>query len=102
MITLDLFISNPVHAGQATNAPVIISGAPAKALITVTLEQTRGKAPLFGPKKQTVRADGSGGAVAMFELKLKGPTPSAVLITSATDDQGSTYPVDGDTVEVLP
>ncbi|MBL8951710.1 MAG: hypothetical protein JNK82_13090 [Myxococcaceae bacterium] len=101
MVKLDLYLTTPVHASQATEAPVIISGAPPNVRVTVKLEQTRGKDPLFGPKTKQVRTDGSGGAVVKFTLRLKGPTPAAVLVTSATDEKDTTYPVDADSVEVL-
>ncbi len=99
--TVQLDTETIQHVGIPFDALVLISGAPAGAKATVTLVQTRGRPPLWGPKSQstTIRADGT--AVVPFNgIVLEGPT-EAVLLASVVDDKGTFYPSDAERIRVL-
>ncbi len=96
-VTLD--VATHQHADIKFKAVVIVTGAPQGATVTVTLSETRGRPPLWGPiAKSSAVAVGS--ATLTFDVALKGPT-LAVLMAEASDDKNTQYVSDAERVEVL-
>ncbi len=102
MATLEIFLSEPVHAKQLEKTVVTVDGAPPSGTIVVTLAQLQGRKPFWGPDSKTVKADATGSAYATFDVYLEGPTPTATLQATASDTAHTVYLPDGHAVEVLP
>ncbi|MGA2448800.1 MAG: hypothetical protein ABTD50_09010 [Polyangiaceae bacterium] len=96
-VTLD--VATHQHADIKFKAVVIVTGAPQGATVTVTLSETRGRPPLWGPISK-VSAAAAGSATLTFDVALKGPT-LAVLLAEATDDKNTDYASDAERIEVF-
>jgi hypothetical protein len=101
MAQLDLQTPAQVAAHAPFPAHVSVSGGAAGATVDVSLQQTRGIAPLFsaGPLATTLDASGNG-SVIFSAVSLAGPT-RAVLIATASDTAHGFYQPDAETVQVL-
>jgi hypothetical protein len=102
MATLDIFLSEPVHANQLEKTIVTIDGAPGSKEVVVKLAQIQGKKPFWGPETKKVTTDATGSGFATFDVRFEGPTPSATLQATATDSAGTSYSPDAHSIEVLP
>jgi hypothetical protein len=102
MTTLQIFLSEPIHAGQPESAVVMVSGVPPSSEVVVTLSQVQGKHPFWGPHTVKGTADTTGVAFVKFELKFAGPSPTASLKATARDEIGTFYEPDAHSFEVLP
>ncbi len=86
--------SKPIPGGVT----VTVTGAKAGADVQITLEQTHGKTPFWGPETKTKRADSTGTARETFTVALEGKTTATLV---GTADDGSTAFTPGPaTVEV--
>jgi hypothetical protein len=99
--SVQLIVDSPQHAKIPFDVTVIVSGVPEGAKVTVTLAQTHGKSPLWGPESQSDTAGTTGNLVFTFkDVALEGPT-HAVLLASVVDDKGTFYPPCAESIEVL-
>ncbi len=102
MTTLKIILVGPVYAGQPKSVVVQVNGAPQGGEVEVTLSQTQGKQPLWGPQILKGTADTTGVALVMFELRFAGPIPLACIKATARDTLGTYYTPDAKTFQVLP
>lgn len=97
---LDLIVPTPTHAAQDFSAYVRVTGAPANSTVTVTLTQTRGKAPYLPLRRKSVVVSSSGQGLVIFNIRLVGPT-MATLLATGVDKKGQVFSPDAESLQVL-
>ncbi|WP_224240904.1 hypothetical protein [Hyalangium gracile] len=102
MGTLQIFLSEPIHTGQAESAAVKVEGATPGGQVDVTLTQVQGKQPFWGPQTLKGTVDTTGVAFVTFQMTFAGPSPMACLKATARDTTGTYYEPDAHSFEVLP
>ncbi|WP_224363382.1 hypothetical protein [Hyalangium versicolor] len=102
MGTLQIFLSDPIRTGQTKSAVVKVDGVSKGGEVEVTLCQTQGQQPLWGPETVKGVADTSGVAFVMFTVTLTGPSSMVCLKITARDSLGTFYEPNAHSFEVLP
>jgi hypothetical protein len=102
MATLQIILSLPIYTGHPESADVMVIGAPQGGEVEVTLSQTEGQQPFWGPQTLKGTADTTGIALITFALRFAGPSPTVCIKATARDTIGTYYEPNAHTFEVLP